>query len=95
VKSSNGSTLARTLAYTTVAVLDNLHRKDWVERVRAGKAYLYRPAFSRAEVAAKSLRAVLDGSGDPEAVLLHFTQSVSERESEVLRKGLRKKASRG
>jgi hypothetical protein len=49
--------------------------------------------LSRAEVAAKSRRAVLAGSGDPEAV--HFTQSVSERESEVLRKGLRKKASRG
>lgn len=86
----------RELAYTTVmTVLDNLYRKAWVVRERDGKAYLYHPKFSRAEVSARSLRAVLDESGDPEAVLLHFTQSVSERESAVLRKGLRKKASGG
>ncbi len=82
----------RELAYTTVmTVLDNLHRKDWVTREREGKAYRYLPAASRAEAAANSLREVLDGSGDPEAVLLHFTKSVTESESALLRRALRKK----
>ncbi|HEV8559962.1 MAG TPA: BlaI/MecI/CopY family transcriptional regulator [Actinophytocola sp.] len=85
----------RPLAYTTVmTVLDNLYRKQWVDRAKDGKAYLYEPAISRAEAAARSLRAVLDDSGDPEAALLHFARSVSDREIEILRKGLRRKPSR-
>ena len=83
------------LAYTTVmTVLDNLHRKGWVERELDGRAYRYRPTLSRAEAAARLLREVLDESGDSEAVLLHFTESVSTRESEVLRKALSRRASR-
>lgn len=80
------------LAYTTVmTVLDNLHRKSWVVREMDGRAYRYRPAHSRAEAAARALRAVLDSSGDAEAVLLHFARSVSDQESDVLRKALRRK----
>ncbi|GAA3794945.1 BlaI/MecI/CopY family transcriptional regulator [Amycolatopsis tucumanensis] len=83
----------RQLAYTTVmTVLDNLHRKGWVERALDGKAYRYQPALSREEAAARALRTILDSSGDPEAVLLHFAQSASEEEVDVLRKGLRRKA---
>jgi predicted transcriptional regulator len=82
------------LAYTTVqTVLDNLHRKDWVQRTRIGKAYWYRPVHSEVETAARSLRAVLDESGDPEAVLLDFARSVSDQESELLWKALRKRQS--
>ena len=82
-------------AYTTImTVLDNLHRKGWVQRELDGKAYLYQPALSREEAAARALREVLDSSGDPEAVLMHFATSVSDREVEVLRSGLRKKARR-
>ncbi|MEU0510983.1 MULTISPECIES: BlaI/MecI/CopY family transcriptional regulator [Amycolatopsis] len=85
----------RQLAYTTVmTVLDNLHRKGWVERELDGKAYLYEPALSREEAAARALRGILDSSGDPEAVLLRFAQSVSADEVDVLRKGLRRKAPR-
>jgi predicted transcriptional regulator len=83
------------LAYTTVmTVLDILHRKGWVERELDGKAYLYQPSLSRDEAAARALREVLESSGDPEAVLLHFASSVSDRESEVLRNGLRRKSRR-
>ncbi|MFC0107352.1 BlaI/MecI/CopY family transcriptional regulator [Kibdelosporangium aridum] len=83
------------LAYTTVmTVLDNLHRKGWVRRQLDGKAYLYEPALTRAEAATRALREVLDSSGDPEAVLLQFASTVSEREVEVLRSGLRKKGRR-
>ncbi len=83
------------LAYTTVmTVLDNLYRKGWVERELDGKAYLYQPALSRQDAAARALREVLDSSGDPEAVLMHFATTVSDREVEVLRSGLRKKSRR-
>ena len=79
----------RPLAYTTVmTVLDNLHRKGWVQRELDGRAYLYRPVASREEVTARALRDLLDSSEDAEAVLLHFVRSVSERESEVLRDAL-------
>ncbi|RSM87480.1 BlaI/MecI/CopY family transcriptional regulator [Kibdelosporangium aridum] len=81
------------LAYTTVmTVLDNLYRKGWVHRELDGKAYLYQPAISREEAATRALRDVIDASGDAEAVLMHFASSVSDREREILRSGLRKKA---
>jgi predicted transcriptional regulator len=85
----------KTLAYTTVmTVLDNLFRKGWVERELHGKAYFYRPAFSREEAAARALRDVLGSSGDPEAVLLHFAATASAQESDVLRAALRRKQAR-
>ncbi len=82
----------RQLAYTTVmTVLDNLHRKRWVERELAGKAYLYTPTLTREEAAARALREVLDASGDPHAVLMHFVASGSDEETDILRTALRKK----
>jgi predicted transcriptional regulator len=83
------------LAYTTVmTVLDNLHRKGWVRRELEGKAYRYEPEISREAAAARALRDVLESSGNPEGVLLHFAQSASDEESELLRKGLRAKGRR-
>ncbi|RBM15277.1 penicillinase repressor [Prauserella sp. PE36] len=85
----------RKLAYTTVmTVLDNLHRKGWAERERDGKAYRYRPAFTREEAAVRALREALDASGNPRAALLHFANSASERETEILRAALAAKANR-
>jgi len=79
----------RTLAYTTVmTVLDNLHRKGWVQREMQGRAYRYRSAASREEVTARALRSLLDSSGDAEAALLHFVRSVSDWEVSVLREAL-------
>ncbi|MBE8516130.1 BlaI/MecI/CopY family transcriptional regulator [Amycolatopsis sp. H6(2020)] len=86
----------KALAYTTVmTVLDNLHRKEWVRRARTGKAYAYEPTVTRAEASARSLRQVLDESGDPEAVLLHFARSATAPETAALRKGLRRTAADG
>lgn len=80
----------RPLAYTTVmTVLDNLYRKSWVARDLAGKAYRYRPAATREQAAAAELREVLDASGNPDAVLLHFAGSISEHQSRILREALR------
>lgn len=80
------------LAYTTVmTVLDNLHRKGWVEREMHGRAYAYEAAFARDEASARALREVLDASGDPSAVLMRFVASVSDEETELLRTALRRK----
>lgn len=82
----------RELAYTTVmTVLDNLHRKDLVTREMADRAWHYQPATSREELAARSLRALIDSSGDPEAVLLHFADTITDAESSVLRRALERK----
>ncbi|MDX8143182.1 BlaI/MecI/CopY family transcriptional regulator [Lentzea sp. BCCO 10_0061] len=79
----------RPRAYTTVlTVLDNLHRKAWVNRELRGKAFWYEPAVTRAEAAARALRQVIASSGDPEAVLLQFAQSATDREFDLLRKAL-------
>ncbi|QGK70231.1 BlaI/MecI/CopY family transcriptional regulator [Allosaccharopolyspora coralli] len=83
----------RDLAYTTVmTVMDNLHRKGWVEREMHNRAYQYTPAEGREEAAARTLRELLDASGSPQAVLLHFAKSVSEDESAALRRGLRRRS---
>jgi predicted transcriptional regulator len=82
----------RQLAYTTVmTVLDNLHRKQWVERVKQGKAYEYKATFSREDASARALRDVLDSSADPHAVLMRFVETVSDEETDLLRTALRKK----
>jgi predicted transcriptional regulator len=83
---------SRTLAYTTVmTVLDNLHRKGWVQRERSGRAYRYRPSETREEAASRALREVLASTGDPEGVLLHFARSASDRESTILHRALRER----
>lgn len=80
----------RKLAYTTVmTVLDNLHRKGWVQREMRERAYHYRPRATREQATAQALRAVLDDSaGDIEAVLLLFAGMVTERESAILHEAL-------
>ncbi|MDA3628990.1 BlaI/MecI/CopY family transcriptional regulator [Saccharopolyspora oryzae] len=85
----------RDLAYTTVmTVLDNLYRKNWVDRELQNRAYLYTPTETREEAASRVLRELLDSSGDPEAVLLHFAQSASDDETAALRRGLRRRPRR-
>ncbi|MDI2027208.1 BlaI/MecI/CopY family transcriptional regulator [Saccharopolyspora sp. TS4A08] len=82
----------RSLAYTTVlTVLDNLHRKGWVQREMESRAYRYRPTRSREEAAARMLGQVLDGSGAPEVVLAHFVASLDDDQAEILRTALRER----
>src|SRR5262245_20693377 len=48
------------LAYTTIAtVLDRLHSKGCVSRLRLGKAFSYRPAIARADVDRERVRDTL------------------------------------
>ncbi|SUA47471.1 BlaI/MecI/CopY family transcriptional regulator [Nocardia africana] len=86
----------RPLAYTTVmTVMDNVHRKGWLQRERRGRAYWYVPTRTRAEAAADELRAVLDAADNPDGVLLQFVRGVSEAESKALRRGLRARGRHG
>ncbi len=83
---------SRQLAYTTImTVLDNLYRKGWVDRELSGRSYQYAPREGRQEAASRAVRELLESSGDPEGVLLHFAQSASEEETVVLRRGLRRR----
>ena len=83
----------RVIAYTTVmSTMDNLHRKGWLERVKEGKAYRYRPSASREEYSARLMREAMAEAGDAEAVLSHFVAQMDGAESAALRAVLAKLA---
>jgi predicted transcriptional regulator len=82
--------LTAELAYTTVmTILTRLHDKGSVTRSRAGRAYVYSPAFEQAEVAASQMRSLLDRSDDREAILTRFVGILSTDEERTLAKLLR------
>lgn len=79
----------RAIAYTTVmTVLDNLHRKGMVTREKAGRAYRYRPAYTREEHTAALMEQVLAGSGDRGAALMHFVEQMPPDDIRRLRQAL-------
>ena len=70
--------IPRDLAYTTVqTVLNILTRKGKVKRVLKERAYIYRAAVSRAEVARRSVRDLVDRlfEGSPEDLVLSLVDS--------------------
>ena len=81
----------RAIAYTTVmTVMDNLHRKGWLQRELDVRAYRYRPTSSRDEHVAALMRDALTSSADRATTLMRFTEQLSEAESVALRKAMRK-----
>jgi predicted transcriptional regulator len=67
----------RQRAYTTVmTIVTRLCDKDLLERRRDGRGFVYRPALSREQVAARALREVLADADDPQAVLAHFVKDL-------------------
>lgn len=75
----------RPLAYTTVlTVLDNLHRKGWLVRQMAGRAWQYRPARSREAVSAELMRDALAAGGDIDATLVAFLEQLTPVEARQL-----------
>lgn len=69
----------RSFAYTTVmTVMDNLHSKGLLARVRDGRAYLYSSKQTREEYTASILGDVLAEGGDRRGVLMHFVDSLDE-----------------
>jgi BlaI family transcriptional regulator, penicillinase repressor len=79
----------RELAYTTVmTVLDRLAKKKLTERERNGKAWRYRAAAPREELAADLMRDALDRAGDRREALVRFVGQVSDEEAALLREAL-------
>jgi predicted transcriptional regulator len=72
----------REIAYTTVmSTMDNLYRKGWLARERNGKAYRYWPTLTREQYGARLMREALDSAGNPDVVLTHFLDQISEHDS--------------
>ncbi|HXT88884.1 MAG TPA: BlaI/MecI/CopY family transcriptional regulator [Trebonia sp.] len=84
---SNG--LPQSLAHTTVmTVLDRLAKKGFARRERDGRAWRYRPAATREAYVAELMLTALAQTGDRDAALARFAQSVTGAEAEVLREAL-------
>lgn len=85
----------REIAYTTVmSTMDNLHRKGWLARERAGKAYRYWPTLTREEHSARVMLEALESGGRSDLVLSHFVDQISAEESAGLRAALRRVTAR-
>ncbi len=79
----------RELAYTTVmTVLDRLAKKSLTVRERDGKAWRYKAAAPREELAADLMRDALDRAGDRREALVRFVGQVSDEEAALLRDAL-------
>lgn len=81
---------ARDLAYTTVmTVLDRLAKKGLAVREREGRAWLYRAAASREELAAESISESLATLGtDRRAAIVHFLGQADPDELAAVREAL-------
>jgi BlaI family transcriptional regulator, penicillinase repressor len=79
----------RNLAHTTVmTVLDRLAKKGFARRERDGRAWRYQPAATREAYVAELMLTALEQTGDRDAALARFAQSVSGAEAVVLREAL-------
>jgi predicted transcriptional regulator len=75
----------RPLAYTTVmTVLDNLYRKDWLDRARDGRAWRYEPRLGREAYTAMLMREALSVSGNRTGVLARFVDEIDPEDAAAL-----------
>ena len=73
------------LAYTTVlTVLSRLHGKGLLVRHREGRGYVYESAADEASHTARTMRSLLEGGRDREAVLTRFVSELSPQDEQVL-----------
>jgi len=75
-------------AYTTVmTTMDRLHRKGILDRKKAGRAFVYRPRFSREALetaaAARALGTLLQGDS-ARPVLSFLVEAVSREDAQLL-----------
>jgi BlaI family transcriptional regulator, penicillinase repressor len=81
--------LDRPLAYTTVmTVMDNLHRKGWLNRQRDGRAWRYEPAVSRESYTAGLMNDVLATSTDRASALMRFAEEIEPDDAVALAEAL-------
>lgn len=77
------------LAYSSVmTILVRLWKKGLAERERRGRAFVYSPVLTEAELTASRMRATLDRTGDREAALSRFVGTLDKREERMLRRVL-------
>ena len=77
------------LAYTTVlTVMDNLHKKGYLQRERSGRAYRYWATKDRADHTAEVMNELLTGRGNSGATLLRFLDHMSPLDIAQLRRAL-------
>ncbi len=72
----------RPRAYTTImTIMDRLARKGVVERVKTGRAYVYRPRLSADEARAQAIGQILENffGGSKEALVAHLNGVVAVR----------------
>ncbi len=75
----------RSPAYTTVmTVMDNLHRKGWLQRDRDGRAWRYEPALSRQAYTAQLMHEALAVSDDRAGVLARFVEEIDPDDAAAL-----------
>lgn len=75
------------LAYTTImTILTRLCEKGLARRERRGRAYVYWPVVSEADLTAKRMYAHLKRAGDRQAVLSQFVTSLGKRDERALRR---------
>jgi predicted transcriptional regulator len=75
----------RALAYTTImTVLDNLHRKGWLDRARDGRAWRYEPRLDRQAYTAMLMREALVVSDDRTGVLARFVEEIDPEDAAAL-----------
>lgn len=82
----------RELAYTTVmTVMDNLHKKGWVQRQLDGRAYLYSATATREQYTAMQMAEAMSGSEDRAAAFAHFVDQIDAASLSALRAAVRHK----
>lgn len=83
-------------AYTTVAtVLDRLTHKGLVRRRMEGRTILFAATGSGATHTAALMHDALEETGDPDAALIRFAETISDSEAAALRRALDRPASHG
>jgi predicted transcriptional regulator len=81
----DGMRSERALAYTTVlTVLDNLHRKGWVDRARDGRAWRYEPRLDRQAYTAQLMQEALAVSDDRAGALARFVEQIDPEDAAAL-----------
>jgi predicted transcriptional regulator len=83
--------LGHAVSYSTVTtILSRLGKKGLVERQRHGRAFVYRPLVSEADLTARRMQAQLDRSQDREATLSRFVGALSAKDERALRRILQR-----
>jgi len=74
------------LAYTSIAtVLGRLCDKGLVERRRQGRAFVYRPSATEAELTARRIHSLLDATNDRASALAGFAHGLDPADAASLR----------